>query len=291
MSKRYNNDDRLFHTINYMLTGIALFLTLYPLFLVVISSFSSPEYVLNGKVWLYPKGFTLDGYIKIFEDTRIWVGYMNTILYAFVGTGISLFATLPAAYALSRKDLVFRNFFMFFFTFTMFFSGGLIPTFLLVRDLGMYDTFWVMVIPSAVGIWNLILARTFIMNEIPDELYESAAIDGCSNIRFFVSIVLPLSKAIIAVISLYCIVGHWNNYFNALIYLKSSAKYPLQLFLRDILIVNNNVEELGADEALSNIVEVIKYGVIIVSIIPLVLIYPFLQKYFVKGVMVGSLKG
>ena len=291
MVGRKSRQDLAFDIFNYTIGTFAMLVVLYPLYFVLLASFSGPNYVVNGTVWLWPKGLTLNGYRKILEDSRIWIGYRNTILYAGVGTLISLFVTLPAAYALARRELMLRKFFMLFFTFTMFFSGGLIPTFLVVRGLGLYDTFWAIVIPWSLSVWSLIITRTFFMTEIPEELRDSAMMDGCTNFNFFAQIVLPLSKAIVAVIALYSIVGHWNGYFNALVYLRNAQLRPLQLFLRDILLLYGNVEDMSPDDSLNNIVEIIKYGVIVVSIVPLLIVYPFIQRYFVKGVMIGSLKG
>lgn len=279
-----------------ILTG-ALLLVLYPLYFIFIASFSSPDMVYAGEVWFWPKGFTLEGYDRIFHDALIWTGYKNSILYAALGTSISLALILMAAYALSRKDFVGRNVIMIIFVVTMFFDGGLIPTYLLVKNLGMLDTIWAMVVPSAVGLWNVIIARTFFQTTIPDELREAAFMDGCRNARFFWSIVLPLSKPIIAVMVLIHVVGNWNMFFNALIYLNDEALYPLQIVLRNILVEN----EISAQAALlsdiesyaakQKVAELIKYGMIFVASIPLLILYPFLQKYFVKGMMIGAVKG
>jgi len=262
---RRSREDLLFDVFNYVICTIALVLALYPLYLVFLCSFSDPNYVINGRVWFWPKGFTLLGYEKILQATRVWVGYRNTILYAVVGTLFCLAVTLPAAYALSRPELLPRRFFMLLFTFTMFFSGGLIPLFLLVRRVGLYDTFWAIVVPGTVYVWNLIVTRTFFMSEIPQELHDSAMMDGCTDFVFFARVVLPLSKAIAAVVALYSIVAHWNGYFNALVFLRRAELRPLQLFLRDILILYGNTEEMIPDDLLNNIAEVIKYGVIVVS--------------------------
>jgi putative aldouronate transport system permease protein len=294
-SKRKSREDVVFDIINYSVLAIACLLVLYPLYFIVIASFSDPTLVAIGRVWAYPKGFTIEGYQRIFNDRSIWTGYKNSLLYAGLGALVSVSMTITGAYPLSRKDFYGRNFFMIVFLITMFFGGGLIPTYLLVRNLRMTNTIWAMVIPGAVSVWNLIIARTFFQTSIPDELREAASIDGCSDFNFFGRVVLPLSKPIIAVIALYTIVGQWNGFFEALIYLSRDRMYPLQLILRNILIQAEpekgmlvDVETLMAKQRAK---ELIKYGVIIVSSLPLLIIYPLIQKYFVKGVMVGSIKG
>jgi putative aldouronate transport system permease protein len=264
---------------------------------VFIASVSNPSSVANGNVWLYPKGFTLMGYKEIMKDSRIWVGYKNTLIYAIGGMLISMLFTMPAAYALSRKDFKARGFLMLFFTFTMFFNGGLIPTYLTVKNFHLDNTIWVMLIPFSVNVYNIIISRTFFQNNIPGELLEAAKLDGCSNIQFFVKVVLPLSKAILAVISLYYIVGYWNEYFKALMYLREDRLYPLQMVLRDILTRNQAYAsgQLGsgasAEGSVQQKADLVKYGVIVVSTLPIIVIYPLIQKYFDKGVMIGSLKG
>ncbi|MFC4324316.1 carbohydrate ABC transporter permease [Litchfieldia salsa] len=292
---RKSREDKIFDILNLLLLTTVMLLVLYPLYFVVIASISNPDKVFNGEVWLWPQDITFEGYQRIFQDDRIWIGYKNTIVYSFVGTLVNVTLTLMAAYALSRKDLIGRNFFMIFFVFTMFFSGGLIPTYLVVKDLGMVNSMWALIIPKAVAVWNLIVARTFFQATIPTELLESAQMDGCSNTKFFLKVVLPLSKPIIAVMVLFYAVGHWNAFFDALIYLNDEGKYPLQLILRSILIQNeasaNMVGDVESFAAQQRISELIKYGVIIVAAIPLLILYPFIQKYFVKGAMIGSIKG
>mgnify|MGYP001405480405 CR=1 FL=1 len=271
---------------------IVFLLVAYPLYFIIIASISDPSKVSLGEVWLIPKDITLSGYQLIFENEQIWTGYKNTIFYTVVGTFFNLLFTLPAAYALSRKDLIGRNLFMYIIVFTMFFSGGLIPTYLLVQDLGLYNTFWAMVLPTAVSAWNLIIARTFFQTNIPKELEEAAEMDGCSDMQFFIRIVLPLSKAIIAVMGLFYAVSHWNEFFNALIYLKDQERFPLQLILRDILIqtqFEGQSSGIGAEQAAEQ-ANLIRYGVIIVASVPVLILYPFIQKYFVKGVMLGAIK-
>lgn len=286
--------DRVFDIAVYFLSAVILVLVLYPLLFVVSASFSSPDQVLNGNVVLWPKGLTLEPYRKVFENQAIWTGYKNTVLYTVLGTAVNIIMTVMAAYPLSRKDLPLRNLLMLLIVFTMYFTGGMIPTYLLVRDLHMDNTIWAMILPGAIATYNLIVMRTFFQTNIPDELYESAMLDGCSNLRMLFSIVLPLSKAILAVMVLFYSVAHWNAYFNALIYLRSERLYPLQLILREILILNQS-EEMGTNNAGMAekvlMAESIKYSVIIVSSLPVLFFYPFLQRYFVKGVMVGAIKG
>lgn len=293
--KRKSKGDFLFDLMNYTFLTIGMLLVLYPLFFVLIASVSDPNAIYAGDVWLYPKGLTLDGYQRIFNDSAIWIGYANSLLYAVAGTAISVALTLFAAYPLSRKDFIGRNVFMWFFMLTMFFGGGLIPTYLLIKDLGMMNTIWALVIPGAAGVFNIIIVRTFFQSTIPDEMREAAFIDGCSNTKFFLQIVIPLSKPIIAVMVLFHVVGFWNGFFDALIYLSDQAKYPLQLILRNILVQNQVNSSMMIDvesyAAKLRITELIKYGVIIVASLPLLVLYPFLQRYFVQGVMIGSIKG
>ena len=245
-------------------------------------------------MWLWPSGFTVESYGRVFRDDSILLGYRNSIVYTCVGTAINLVMTLTAAYPLSRRDLRGRRFFMFMVTFTMFFSGGLIPLYLLVRSLGMLNTIWALVIPNAVAVWNLIIARTFFQSSIPQSMLDAAVIDGCSNFQFFVRIVVPISPAIIAVMVLFYAVAHWNSFFEALIYIIDEEKHPLQLVLRNVLIADTADKDMvdPEDQArLFQMVEVLKYAVIVVASAPLLVLYPFVQKYFVKGVMIGSLKG
>ncbi|MFI2858089.1 carbohydrate ABC transporter permease [Paenibacillus sp. JSM ZJ436] len=292
---RKTKGDILFDVVNYTFLTIGMLLILYPLYFVLIASFSDPNLIYSGSVWLLPKGFTLDGYERIFADRHIWLGYGNSLLYAIVGTAISVTITLMAAYPLARKDLVGRNAVMWFFMFTMFFGGGLIPTYLLIKDLNMINTIWALVVPGAGSVFNIIIVRTFFQSTIPDEMREAAFIDGCSNTRFFLRMVLPLSKPIIAVMVLYHVVGFWNGFFDAMIYLNDESKYPLQLVLRNILVQNEVNSSMMIDvesyAAKLRVTELIKYGVIIIASLPLLILYPFLQRYFVKGAMIGSIKG
>ncbi|GBG08592.1 sugar ABC transporter permease [Paenibacillus sp. MY03] len=292
-NKLRSRDDKIFDAVLYVITALLLILVGYPLLFVVSASFSNPIDVVEGRVWLLPQGFTLEPYKLVFENEKIWSGYANTVFYAIAGTFINLVLTVLAAYPLSRRDLPGQQFLMFFVTFTMFFSGGLIPTYLLVKNLGMNNTIWAMLIPGAIATYNLIVMRSFFQNSIPNELQESAWMDGCNFFRMLWSIILPLSKPILAVMVLFYGVGHWNAYFNALIYLKDRELFPLQLILREILILNQD-DMGGGDVGMTErvmLAESIKYSVIIISSVPVLLLYPFIQRYFVKGVMIGSIKG
>lgn len=292
--------DRFFLACNYLFLCLALVIVAYPILYILSASISSPKLVASGAMWLWPKGITFEGYERVFRDTKIWTGYGNTIVYALVGTFVNLLVTVPAAYTLSRKDLVGRNFFMAVFMVTMFFGGGLVPTYLLVKNLGLVDSMWALILPGATSVWNLIVCRTYFQTSIPKELQEAAEIDGCSNFGLFFKIVLPLSSSIIAVMALFFGVGHWNNYFSAMIYLNDAGKYPLQLVLRQILVLQEMSAQVAGPidastaSALNNRAEVaalVKYTVIIVSTLPVIIVYPFLQRYFVQGVMIGSVKG
>ncbi|WP_082415906.1 carbohydrate ABC transporter permease [Numidum massiliense] len=297
---RESRSDRLFKIANYTFLTVVLAIVLYPLIYVVSASISNPAFVNSGQMWLFPKDIMWEGYVRVFENKQIWIGYRNTIFYTLLGTTINLLVTIPAAYALSRRDLVGRNWIMGMFVFTMFFSGGLIPTYLLVKNMGMVNTIWAMVLPNAAAVWNIIICRTFFQSTIPRELEEAATIDGCSTVKMFLKIILPLSKPIIVVMALFYGVGHWNSYFNALIYLSDQNLYPLQLVLRQILVLQQmDAETTGGAvgavaTAMANkaeIAAIIKYAVMIVSTLPVIIVYPFLQRYFVKGVMIGSIKG
>ncbi|MDD9269088.1 putative aldouronate transport system permease protein [Bacillus sp. 3255] len=291
--KKRKSDEKIFDAVVNILAVLIVVAVLYPLIFIVSASFSDPALVLSGEVVLLPKQITLDAYRNVFENEQIWNGYGNTIIYTLVGTLINLLMTTLAAYPLSRPDLPGRGIIMFFVTLTMFFSGGLIPSYLLVKNLGMVDTMWALVIPGAIATYNLIVMRTYFQTSIPWEIQEAAHIDGCSNWKLLTHVILPLSKPILAVMILFYAVGHWNSYFNALIYIRSKDLYPLQLVLREVLMVNS------ADAADSNVgleskvllAESIKYVVIIISSLPVLVMYPFVQRHFVKGVMIGSLKG
>jgi putative aldouronate transport system permease protein len=291
---RRSRTDLLFDAVNMVLLALLLLAVAYPLLFIVSASISNPVAVSNGQVWLWPQDITLRGYEKIFADRLIWSGYRNTLLYTALGTAINVVVTLLCGYALSRKDLVGRNVFMLLFVFTMFFSGGIIPLFLVVKQMGILNSIWAMVLPNAMSVISMIIARTFFVSTIPDELLEAAQLDGCSNTQFFGRIVLPLSAPLIAIMVLLYAVEHWNAYFQALIFLTQEEKFPLQLVLRNILIANQLQADMVVDVDLISerqmLGEAIKYGVIVVSSLPILLLYPFLQRYFVKGVMVGSIK-
>ncbi|WP_010277972.1 carbohydrate ABC transporter permease [Paenibacillus senegalensis] len=290
--------DQIFDILNKLLVCFFILIITYPLLYILSASISDPSYVNSGKMWLLPRDITFEGYKRVFQSNDIWTGYRNTIFYTLFGTFINLAVTLPCAYALARQELVGRAIIMGLLIFTMFFDGGLIPTYLLVRDLGMTNTIWAMVLPNAASVWNIIVTMTFFKVTIPDGLVEAAEIDGASVFRTFFQIVLPLSLPIIAVMGLFYGVGHWNSYFNGLIYLTNKNLFPLQLFLRDILvqqqitaelmIQGSNIEAIGEQ---AKIAAIIKYAVMIVSAAPLLIVYPFLQRFFVKGVLIGSLKG
>ncbi|EFU39279.1 binding-protein-dependent transport systems inner membrane component [Paenibacillus vortex V453] len=287
--------DRIFNIINYTILILVTIIVMYPLVFVLSASFSDPQTVLRGEMLLWPKGVNLNSYVKIFQNKDIISGFTNTLVYTSLGTFINLAMTILAAYPLSRKDFVGRNAIMAMLVFTMFFSGGLIPTYLLIKNLGMLNTLWVMIIPNAVSIWNIIIMRTFFQQSIPGELQEAATIDGCSNIKILTRIILPLSMPIIAVTILFYAVGHWNAFFNALLYLSDKDKFPLQLILREILIQGqtNDMVKMSTESAIKQQREVegIKYAVLVVANIPVLALYPFLQRYFVKGVMIGAIKG
>ena len=291
--KKRNSDEALFDIIVNVLAALILVVVLYPLLFIVSASISDPALVLNGEVVLLPKQLTLEAYRNVLQNNQIWNGYGNTILYTAVGTAINLAMTTLAAYPLSRPDLPGRGVIMFFVTLTMFFSGGLIPSYLLVKNLGMVDTMWALIIPGAIATYNLIVMRTYFQSSIPWEIQEAAHIDGCSNWKLLTHVILPLSKPILAVMVLFYAVGHWNSYFNALIYIRTKDLYPLQLVLREILMVSqaDAVDSNVGLESKVLLAESIKYVVIIISSLPVLVMYPFVQRHFVKGVMIGSLKG
>lgn len=287
--------DKAFEAVNLFLLVCIVIVVLYPLVFVAFASISDPAAVINGDMLFWPEGFTLKAYERVFQNVDIMRGYGNTILYTLIGTAINLVMTILAAYPLSRKDLAGRNALMMLFVFTMYFSGGLIPSYLIIKSLGMVNTFWALIIPNAVGVWNIIIMRTFFQHTLPHELHEAAVIDGCSNFQLLMKIVLPLSMPVIAVMVLFYSVGHWNSYFSALIYLSDRDKYPLQLILREILVQNQTQEMMQMSEESATqqalMAASIKYAVVIVANLPVLLLYPFLQKYFVKGMMIGAIKG
>lgn len=294
-NSKFINDDFIFDAINMFLLSIILIITVYPLIYTVSASLSDPMEILNARVWLLPKGFTLDAYKRVFSYDDIMVGYINTIKYTFVGVIVNIIMTIAGAYPLSIKSFYGKKAITLFLTFTMFFSGGLIPTYMIIKKLGLVNSFWVMILPVAVSMWNIIITRTFFQNSIPYELHEAAYIDGCSDIGILMKIVLPLSTPIIAVMVIFYGVGHWNAFFNALIYLSDRKRYPLQLVLREILIINQAQDVVVEDgQTMFEMVmmaEKIKYAVIVVSSLPVLLMYPMAQRFFVKGVMIGAIKG
>ena len=293
--KKLCTADKITYLVFDLILTILFVIVAYPLILIISSSVSSSTAVVTGRVKLLPVEPTLLGYQTVFRTKSVWTGYLNSFYYAVLGTSINLVMTCLAAYPLSRKDLRGRNLIMGLFTFTMFFSGGLIPGFLLVSDLGMMNTVWAMVLPGAISVYNMILARTYFQSSIPVELLEASQIDGCNNTRFILKVVIPLSKPILAVLCLYYAVGHWNSYLNALLYLNDARRYPLQIVLRDILMLTqvDFSESLDTEFLLKQqeIATLMKYSLIIVASLPVLIAYPFVQKYFVKGVMIGSLKG
>lgn len=290
--------DKIFIIINSILLTLIFISVAYPLIFILSASISSPDALYRGEVWLFPVDITFEGYKRVMANKDIWMGYRNTIFYTIAGTLINLAVTIPCGYVLSRKEYRFRIPITVIFTFTMFFQGGLIPTYLIIDSLGLVNTIWVMLLPGAANMVYIIIARTYIKSNIHESLWESAAMDGCSHTRFLFRIVLPLSKPIMAVLALFYGVIHWNSYFNALIYLSDRELVPLQLILREILIIN----DMGASDMMSiddaqiaakmlRLKDLVKYAVMVVSALPLLIIYPFLQKYFTKGVMMGAIKG
>ncbi len=296
MKKKKITQDKVVYFINYILLTLLLILVLYPIIYIVSCSFSSGSALMAGRVRLLPVEPTLDSYKAVFKYDSIWTGYVNSLVYTVVGTLISIVLTLFAAYPLSRDDFQGNRIFTGLFLFTMMFSGGLIPSYLLIKNLGLTDTIWAIVLPGSVSAYNMIVARTFFKQTIPKELLEAAEMDGCSDFKFFTRIVIPLSMPIIAVLCLWIAVSLWNSYFNPMIYINSEEKYPLQLVLRRILLMSQvNLNSSSVDPAVIQknqyLSEMLKYGTIIISTLPLMIIYPFIQKYFVKGVMIGSVKG
>lgn len=294
-----SKEDVTFDTINFIVLTIILIIVAYPLYWVIISSISNPTAVSSGEVLWRPIGFTLQGYAEVFKDSAVMLGFWNSIVYTVAGVLVNLAVTLPTAYALSRNTFGGRKAITIFYMITMFFGGGLIPTYLVVKNLHMINTMWALILPGSLSVYNMIVARTFFKMNISEELYEAAEIDGCTQGRFFFKIALPLSKAIIAILVLYYGVGHWNSYFSALVYISDKDMYPLQLVLRNILITNEaalsqTATSEAAREALrqkQELISVMKYSLIIISSIPVLVMYPFIQKHFVKGVMIGSVKG
>lgn len=293
--KPASTGDRIFDAGVYLLLILVLIIILYPLYFVLIASFSDPLAVIAGNVSFFPVNPTLESYRLVFKNSQVMTGYRNTILYTLAGTSLNVVMSICAAYPLSRRKLAGKGFGLAMMVFTMFFSGGMIPTYIVISDLGILDTFWVMILPTAVSVYNVMIMRTFFATSIPHELEEAAFVDGASHLRILRSVILPLSKPILAVMVLYYAVAHWNSYFNALLYLSDQNRYPLQLILRAILIQNQASEEsfseIGNTYNRMLLSETMKYALIIISSVPVLILYPFLQKYFVQGVMIGSVKG
>lgn len=297
MRNNRSKEDKIFDGVNAILITVIVLLIFYPILFVVSASLSDPTKIFDSPILLWPKGFTLNGYKKVFENRDIWIGFKNAVIYTGLGTLINVIMTTLAAYPLSRRNFKGRNIITFLFTFTMFFSGGLIPTYLVNQKLGIINTIWVMILPGAVGVYNMIIMRTYFQQNIPRELEESAFIDGCTDMQLLWKVVLPLSTPIIAVMMMFYGVGRWNGYFDAMIYLSDRELFPLQLILREILIQNQmgdaaNQQIMSSNQAeVSMIKQTIKYSVVVISSIPVLLFYPIVAKYFEKGIMVGAIKG
>jgi putative aldouronate transport system permease protein len=293
---RNARSDTLFYAINYIFLFFCFLIVFYPIWNVVCCSLSAPQEVIAGRVTLWPKRITFDAYLQVFDNALLMRGYLNSILYTVTGTLINLVMTVAIAYPLSRRDFVGRGVLTALFVFTMIFSAPLIPTYLNIRNLGLIDTIWVMILPGAISVYNMIIARTFFSSSIAEEMLEAAQLDGASDMQMLLRLVLPLSKSILAVLVLYYAVDHWNSYFNGLIYLNSESKFPLQVVLRTILTNAQNLQEMAQnvtdeESQMLALVEVMKYAIIVFGSLPVLLLYPFVQKHFVKGVMIGSLKG
>lgn len=296
---RRSREDVIFDTVLFIILTLIFVIVAYPLYFIIISSVSDPKAVAGGKVIFYPIGLNFKGYAEVFKDSRIIRSFFNSLLYTFCGTLLNLAVTLPTAYALSRKNFFLKKPVTIFYMITMFIGGGMIPTYLVVQKTGLLDSMWALIVPGALSVYNMIVARTFFQQNISEELYEAAELDGCGHGRFFFSVALPLSGAITAIMVLYYGVGHWNSYFNALLYMQTESKFPLQLILRSILVQNeaqlnqqavSAVARAAAEEA-RQLTELMKYSLIIISSIPVLIMYPLVQKHFVKGVMIGSVKG
>ena len=298
MNTKFKNSsagDKAFIILVYVLLSAVMLIVLYPLIFIVGASFSEPQAVVSGKVMLWPVDVTLRGYKAVFRNPKILTGFMNSFIYMGVGTVVNLIMTMLCAYPLSRKEFTARNKIAALFVFTMYFSGGLMPTYMIVNKLGLINTRWAMIIPSAMSTYNMIIARTYMVNSIPDELYEAAQIDGCSPFKYLLKVVVPLCKPILAVLTLYYGIAKWNNYFDAMLYLNDASLQPLTIVLREILIHTKTDPTMLTDGAelakLQGMTELLKYAVIVVASVPVLAIYPFVQKYFVKGVTIGAVKG
>ena len=293
--KRVSKGDRAVEIVFYAFLVALIVVCAYPIWYCIVASISDGDYVNSGTFIILPKGIHFKGYIYAFDQKQLWTGYANTILYTISGTLFGLACCIPCGYALSRKDLPFRGFLMVFFVFTMYFGGGLIPTYVVVNTLNLTNTRWILILFGSISVYNMIMIRTFCMANVPEDLREAASIDGCANGRFFFTIALPLIKPIVAVIALYIAVGHWNSYYNAMVYTQDRALQPLQMELRKLLFVNIGAEasdmDAGEVAEIKKLVQVVKYCIIVLSSLPIMCMYPFLQKYFVQGVMIGSIKG
>lgn len=297
MQFQLSRGDKIYNVINIVLVGIITLIILYPLLFVVFASVSDPRQIFDNALLLWPKGFTLDGYKRVFDNPDIWMGFKNAVIYTVLGTAVNVIMTTLAAYPLSRRDFRGRNVITILFTFTMFFSGGLIPTYLVNQQLGIINTMWVMILPGAVSVYNMIIMRTYFQQNIPLELEESAFIDGATDMQLLLKVVLPLSTPIIAVMMMFYGVGRWNGYFDAMIYLSDRELFPLQLILREILVQNQmgdaaNQAMMSSNQSEVNLIkQSIKYAVVVVSSIPVLIFYPIVSKYFEKGIMIGAIKG
>lgn len=294
MWKKKSRSEKVFDLIMIAAGIVIMFLVAYPLYFVVIASFSQPEAVLGGKIRFLPIGFNTESYKMVLSERKVWIGYRNTLFYTVLGTAINLVLTTLAAYALSRKDMPWRTPLTFVISFTMLFGGGMIPVYMVVNNLKLTDTIWAMMIPNAIATYNLLVMKNYFQSSIPEELQEAAAIDGCGHFKTLIKIVLPLSTPIIAVILLFYGVGHWNAFFNAVLYLRDQELFPLQIILRGILL-QNSLEAVGGDMTgmYEKVMrgETMKYALIIIASMPVIAVYPFVQKYFEKGIMVGAIKG
>ena len=291
---RLDAADKATMAVIYLLLAVAVFVTLYPLIFVFSASVSDPYEVYSGRVWLFPRGIQWRGYSEVFTSKWVFVGYRNSLIYLVLGTAVNLFVTFTGAYALSRKDIYLRGPLTAIIVFTMWFNGGMIPTFLLVKELGLVDSFWAMIVIGAVNAYNFIICRSFIQNSIPEELQEAGRIDGCNDFALCLRIVLPLSGPIIAVLTLYYGLEHWNGYFNAMLYLNRRELQPLQIFLREILLQDQTIDmsrDLESLQEIELLKRVMKYSLIIVASLPMLILYPFLQRFFSQGVMIGAIKG
>ncbi len=297
MKVKMSTGDRIFTIVNYTLLILALMMVIYPLYIIVIASISDPYAVMRGEVLLWPKDISFIGYERLLKHKDIWIAYGNTILYTVVGTLLNLVLTLMTGYALSR-EFMGKKFFNLMFVFTMFFSGGLIPTFLQVKSYGLYNNPLVFIVMGAISVWNVIIARTFMKSSLPEELYEAAVMDGCSHVRYFMKIVLPLSKALMGVLVVYYAVAHWNDYMTGLIYISKRNYQPLQVVLKELLTslqvtdtMSSMLNDVQDNELMMRVAESVKYCAIVISTVPILALYTSMQKFFVKGVMIGSVKG